>query len=669
MKITLITVLYNHLHEVTIPFVKNVLEMTRDVEFELIMVDNGGDGAQAHFKKHPHRNVTYIKSPKNVGYGSGMNLGYKQATGEVIVFLNNDIEIIDHEWAKQLLSAVAAAPQTIFGPQLVTTNNATAFRGKNTPYLNGWFVAGTKATFDALAEKGNVWDENFFLYFEDVELSARTVHRGYQLKEINLQIKHLGSKSSGRTDIAAYTKKSLTYFTHKMMLMHLEKVKKKRIVFYFQSSYGFIDDDYEGKGVGGAESALILLTREFAKAGWQVEVYNTTQVSGVFNGVEYYHISEFRPLDYMDVFVLFRMPYVYLPDVNAVMKLFWSCDQWTTGYWPLQVFPFVDAVVAISPYHAKYLERIYGPIEEKVRVIDLIIQTTDYQKLPEKEKGKLIYCSVPMRGLKNLEGLFQRIKERVPDAQLYITSDYRLWGLDYPDNEQFQAMFQGVTGVHFLGKIPHRDMAAHQLTAEVMVYPCNYEECFCIAAAECIAAGAVPVTTSIGALPTTVKEDGIVLKEKVETLEYQDQFVESVVALLSNPDYANQLREQGRKRVLTQYSGAVVLKQWLQLFADLEIKGGETMVFCDYCGEKQQNSYLLTKHIAQKHAAVERELKELAIEQAAGPKLQKLRFTRSVAFNINGQQFSGIEIFVPFEMVSSAVDIVRTAYGDDVMDF
>lgn len=645
--ISIITVAFNNYQTITKPFIEQVLKSKG--EFELIVVNNGTE-------KIPKGKYTLIES-KNLGYGTGCNLGYSKAKGDYIIFMNNDVVIKDPNWLKTLTSE---ADKSVVGPQLVTFNEYTEFMGKCTPYLNGWCVASSRKIWEDIAEEGKVFDENFFLYFEDVEVSQRASLKGYELKEVNCGIEHLVSRSSKNTPVEKYTQESQQYFLNKAMLNYLKATGKKRIVFYFHNSYPFIDSDYEGKGVGGAESAIIQLSREFANLGWLTEVYNGTTKTGVFNGVYYYNEEQFKPWVYTDVFVIFRNPHHVIQYVNAVKKIFWSCDQWTSGYWQKDTFPFVDKVVCISKYHADYVNSVYGPVD-KLEVIDLGVKKEDYIEEVEKIPGKLIYCSVPKRGLEYMESLFRKIKQKVPYARLYITSDYTLWGLSWPNNTEFRDQFKDMEGVTFLGKVSREELIKHQKEAEVMAYPCNYEECFCIAAMECIAAGAIPVTTKLAALETTVADSGVLISNMPGTSDYDNNFVEAVANLLADKKKAQVLRNKSRNRALTLYIWEKIAQDWLKLFDSIKVK---EMVVCANCNKKYKNGFELSKHKGKAHIA---EIQTEQVQAVARPLTQLLKFKRPIECQINGEKFEGTDVEVPVEKVHAVLEICRTAYGADIL--
>ena len=97
--------------------------------------------------------------------------------------------------------------------------------------------------------------------------------------------------------------------------------------------------------------------------------------------------------------------------------------------------------------------------------------------------------------------------------------------------------FDGQPGVEYLGHVDRSTLIAQQLRARVLAYPCTFEEGFCIAAAECMAAGAVPVTTDGFALTTTVGHAGILVDGRPRSWFYRRKFVKAAVRLLTDDEY------------------------------------------------------------------------------------------------------------------------------------
>lgn len=291
------------------------------------------------------------------------------------------------------------------------------------------------------------------------------------------------------------------------------------------SPMGLIPMDIHGKGVGGAELAMMTWAETMAKRGHRVRVYNDPVVAGVHDGVEYLSLRAFDFKAERDVYIVYRSPNRYTRMTRAAVKLFWSTDQYTSGDFATDIFPFVDRTVCISPYHVAYHKERYNA--QDIGYFDLGVRVEEYDQPTPKVPGRCIFCSVPERGLEVLRLIWPKIKERVPHASLVITSDYTLWGAPSPLNHEHRLKWLGMPDVEFMGKIPRKQLVIEQLKAECQPYSCSYSELFCISAAECQVAGAVPVTSAIGALPTT-NQWGTVLEGNILDGEWQARFIDAV---------------------------------------------------------------------------------------------------------------------------------------------
>lgn len=363
-------------------------------------------------------------------------------------------------------------------------------------------------------------------------------------------------------------------------------MKKLKIDWFLQPGTGlaqFNGDSPENEGLGGAEATVVYLTREWARMGHDVTVYGATDAPSYSQGVKYEQAEMFSPTADRDVFILHRCPAlpITMKRVQAGVKIFFSCDQGTVGQWVSDIYPYIHQVFTISEYHKQYLylyqnarKRDMKTGRQLMYVTDLGIVKKDYDKQVKKIPGKLIYCSQPERGLVYALEMFREVKARVPHAELVVTADHRLWGKPYTGvSPVLMSIAKGTEGVTYLGKIPRKDLVRHQLESEIMFYPCVYDENFCISAAECQAAGAVPVTTSMGAMRTTVKngETGVVLESNPLDPVYRRQFVDSVVNLLKNPGLLETLRENGKARAFKEFDWRVIATKWIDQFE--KIKG------------------------------------------------------------------------------------------------
>ncbi len=327
------------------------------------------------------------------------------------------------------------------------------------------------------------------------------------------------------------------------------------------------------RGVGGAEQALLTFAPQMTKRGHGVKIFNDPVPPGLHEGVDFLPRSAFHAKADRDVLIVFRGPTKHLTDRIgegqriAPVQVFWSCDQYTAGDYDKDVFPFVDKIVTMSPYHTQYfLDNYKNAPVEKITHIDIGVRTWEYEQPTEKVPYQMIWCSVPSRGLQYLADIWREIIKKVPKATLVITGDFRLWGAPLARDLQFRTKLEGLPGIRYFGKVPRAKLVKLQLESEIMFYPGDYEELFCIACAECQVAGAIPITSGAGALPTT-NQSGLGKVIFGHPRVQRDEFVGEVVSLLD--EHVNLRDDQARMQLYARgrFNWDKICSEWEKVLA------------------------------------------------------------------------------------------------------
>ncbi len=99
---------YNHLEEYTKPAIEAIFKYTQDIDYELILVDNGStDGTFEYFKSLAYPNKRIYRITQNIGAFYGY-MGAKRATrgrfirGKYFVSVPNDV-LVTENWLKNML--------------------------------------------------------------------------------------------------------------------------------------------------------------------------------------------------------------------------------------------------------------------------------------------------------------------------------------------------------------------------------------------------------------------------------------------------------------------------------------------------------------------------------------------------------------------------------------
>jgi glycosyltransferase involved in cell wall biosynthesis len=313
-------------------------------------------------------------------------------------------------------------------------------------------------------------------------------------------------------------------------------------------------DDPHQPGIGGAELALLTLCELWAKRGDDVTLYNTPRG---FDKSPFHqsNIQDFNGSQDRDVLIIFRSPNYQVVGAKG-KKIWWSCDQYTIGSFR-DFAPKVDKIVTISQFHADYFKKEYG-IENTI-TIDLPVRTWEYEnKGVMKIPKRCLFSSIPDRGLRELLRVWPQIVNTIPEASLVITSDYRLWGIGAPMNNQYCSMIPGLKNVTMRGAVRRSELVEEQLKAEVLSYPCNYDELFCYSVAEAECAGILPVTTRIGALDTT----------NFGWFSGRDEFADTVIKALNTPKESVSVSgDVFTKLSLIRFGPERILAEWDKVFA------------------------------------------------------------------------------------------------------
>lgn len=194
-----------------------LIQQTTKIDYELIIVDNASTetGMQEYFKwleKNTNLNlfgtIKIIKNEENLGVAKAWNIGIKEARGEYIAVLNNDI-LIDNDCLERLIKYLDNGEADIISPaftHLAMPENwhELAMKQRFAPAelkegAKGFFYIFKRELIKELKKpkQGYFIDEQFdMLWFEDTDLFARARAAGKKLRSAsNVLIHHFESKS------------------------------------------------------------------------------------------------------------------------------------------------------------------------------------------------------------------------------------------------------------------------------------------------------------------------------------------------------------------------------------------------------------------------------------------------------------------------------------------
>lgn len=345
-----------------------------------------------------------------------------------------------------------------------------------------------------------------------------------------------------------------------------KKWEKNSIAIYCGEQWEEWGPETLKNGMGGSEEAIVYLSRELAKLGWQVTVYNQRVEEYIENegtswAVKYKPWETFNPEDEFDVFVAWRNPWMAQ---KLKIKARVSCVDFhdtPTGHQaaPVKALESVDLLFLKSQFQREMAPHFP---EEKCVVIPNGIVPNQFENLDvERNPRKVIYASSADRGLDVLvREVWPEVLKEVPDAELVWPYGWNSYmGMHKGNATQMKWMWDlkrdmHNAGVKELGRLSHEDLAKEFASSGVWAYPTYFDEIDCITAKKAQAAGCDVITTGRAALQTSVLKD----EEDTQDLEL---FTKRLIDALKNPISDKQRKETAQK-ILQTYSWEAVAKQW-----------------------------------------------------------------------------------------------------------
>ena len=190
------------------------------MEYQILIVDNNSIDKSKELVTNVYNDVCFIELDKNYGFAKAVNEGIKLSKGEYVILLNNDTEVEMH-WLENLVKAIESNSK-IFSvcSKMVQFNDRNLIDDAGDEYtLFGWTskrgdgqgienytaqeeifssCAGSAIYRKSVFEEIGYFDEHFFAYMEDVDISYRARIHGY--KNVYCPdsiVYHVGSGTSG----------------------------------------------------------------------------------------------------------------------------------------------------------------------------------------------------------------------------------------------------------------------------------------------------------------------------------------------------------------------------------------------------------------------------------------------------------------------------------------
>jgi GT2 family glycosyltransferase len=200
-------------------------------DFCVVVIDDGSTDESRELLARFYPEVQVIALPRNRGLAAAVNAAFHATGGEYVVLLNNDTEA-HPRWLETLAGALDRYPEYAFAASKLLLfdrrdhihSAGDYYRADGVPGNRGVWerdrgqydvmeqvfgpcagaAAYRRSALEALAEEGQVLDEDLVMYCEDVDLNLRARLRGFRTVYVPRAVVYHKLSATGGGKLASY---------------------------------------------------------------------------------------------------------------------------------------------------------------------------------------------------------------------------------------------------------------------------------------------------------------------------------------------------------------------------------------------------------------------------------------------------------------------------------
>lgn len=241
---------------------RSVARASAGLDVETIVVDNDSSDGSVEYLEPLFPTIKFIRAGGNLGFSKANNIGFGQSSGNYVLFLNPDTVISENVLADCIRFMDNHKEAGAAGVRMLNRDGSFAReskRGVPTPFVSFCKMSGLCRLFpksrifgryylghldpdeanrieiisgafmfvrrEALEAVGG-FDEDFFMYGEDIDLSYRILKQGYENWYIPVTILHYKGESTNKT-----TYRYAKVFYNAMLIFFNKHFRKYSILF------------------------------------------------------------------------------------------------------------------------------------------------------------------------------------------------------------------------------------------------------------------------------------------------------------------------------------------------------------------------------------------------------------------------------------------------------
>jgi len=560
------------------------------------------------------RSITILKPKKSLNFSESCNLGIKSSKNKYIFVANDDIIITKNsieELVKNTDDDTITGPDSNCNLGFQTDYAYTVKDVKLVPAMTldqvkhiipdiynikpvkqdvlkrDWLAFfATMFTRKCFNDVGFM-DESFIYDREDLDWCIAAKKLGKNFKQIfGSYCFHFGGISRKRKHQELGLKHDLDQEHNYLYYANKYGIKDKPILGIFCSDAwepwdeNSLNSSVSNKpsGIGGSETQVIYLSREFSKLGYKVKIFNKCKEQHFDKGydVEYIPFQNFgeyskkleydyfiasRYLDCFDIPFKSKRNFVMAHDVFLIMNGKHQHDVKQDR---------VEKYFCLSNRHKQFFSEYHNIPMDKILMTSNGLDFSRFEnKNIKKDPNRLIYSSSPDRGLEYMMPVLDQVYKQHPQMRLHVYYGFE----NFRDQDYITKIKAEMTKRSYItyhGRVGQDRLAEEFLRSGIWSYFSGFSETFSITALEAMQSGACVLSSAYWGLIDTVGNAGILIDlhdnyNNIHTDAYKNKWKEECLRLLKDQKYADSWRAKGLERV-KKFSWTAVTEQWSDLF-------------------------------------------------------------------------------------------------------
>ncbi|MGI6269657.1 MAG: glycosyltransferase family 2 protein [Candidatus Howiella sp.] len=247
MDLSICVVTYNSRDEISL-LLDSVFSLTSGITFQVYVVDNCSADGTADFVEEKYPDVRVIRSKENAGFGHGHNQALAYLDSRYHAVINPDIRLVEDVFSPLIAYLDSHSDCVLATPRILSPDGSEQKLPKRLPKLQYMFLGRLGRLFppfqkyrDAYTRANEIFekpteiefctgcfmllrtevfralngfDERFFMYLEDADLSRRAAAYGKLIFYPGVSAEHRWARASGKS--------------FKFLRIHLDSIRKYR---------------------------------------------------------------------------------------------------------------------------------------------------------------------------------------------------------------------------------------------------------------------------------------------------------------------------------------------------------------------------------------------------------------------------------------------------------